>query len=108
MAHYLVTAKPDEARMAELRKRLKSGEIKKMEPFGESLHYSLEHARLQKDGIAIWEEEDYCRPPLAQERAAILDEYFTGLDVQRVDEGSGWDKIEELQGMFETLLGGKR
>jgi len=104
MAHYLVTAKPAEDKMAELRKRLGSGEISKMRPFGESLHYSLENARLQEDGIAIWEEEDCCRPPLAQERAAILDDYFSGLEVERVDEGEGWERISELPEMFETLL----
>lgn len=56
--------------MAELRKRLRSSEIRKMQPFGEALHYSLENAKLRDDGIAIWEEEDHCRPHLAQERAA--------------------------------------
>lgn len=108
MAHYLVTAKPDTERMAELRKRLKSGEISKMQPFGESLHYSLENAKLKDDGTAIWEEEDYCRPPLAQERAAVLDEYFSQIEVERVDEGRGWQRIEELRGMFAALVGGKR
>ncbi|HLE73444.1 MAG TPA: hypothetical protein VI688_04310 [Anaerolineales bacterium] len=75
-----------------------------MRPFGESLHYSLENARLQKNGIAIWEEEDYCRPPLAQERAAVLDDYFTGLKVERVEEGDGWARISDLPDMFRTLL----
>ena len=40
-----------------------------MRPFGRSLTYSLEHARLRDDGYAVWEEEDYCAPPLAQERS---------------------------------------
>jgi hypothetical protein len=104
MAYYLVTARPAKEKMAELRKRLDSGEVSKMRPFGESLHYSLENARLQEDGIAIWEEEDYCRPPLAQERAAVLDAYFSGLKVERVDEGDGWARIGQLPEMFGTLL----
>jgi hypothetical protein len=109
MAHYLVKAKPTEDKLADLRKRLKRGEISQMRPFGDSLHYSLENARLQADGVAIWEEEDYCRPPLAQERAAILDEYFTELEVEKVDEGNGWARIGQLPPMFATLLkkGGK-
>jgi len=107
MAYYLVTAKPDEERMDELHKRLQSGEIREMQPFRESLHYSLENARLREDGTAIWEEEDYCRPPLAQERAAVLDDYFSHIEVERVDEGRGWKRIEGLQGMLDTLLGGK-
>ncbi|MCW5875064.1 MAG: hypothetical protein KIS88_10505 [Anaerolineales bacterium] len=108
MAYYLVTAKPDEARMAELRTRLQSGEVREMWPFGESLHYSLENARLRDDGTAVWEEEDYCRPPLAQERAAVLDDYFANIEVERVDEGRGWERIEGLQGMFDMLLGGRK
>ena len=110
MAHYIVTANPTKEKMAELQKRLKRGEVSKMRPFGESLHYSLENARLQEDGTAIWEEEDYCRPPLAQEKAAILDHYFTGLEVERVEEGDGWQRIDELPEMFATLVetGGKQ
>lgn len=108
MAYYLVAAKPDEERMVELHKRLQSGEIREMQPFGESLHYSLENAKLKEDGTAIWEEEDYCRPPLAQERAAVLDDYFSQIEVERVDEGRGWERIAELQSMFETLLGDKK
>ncbi len=104
MAYYLVKAKPVQELLAELRQRLERGEIEKMRPFGSSLHSSLENARLQKSGIGIWEEEDYCRPPLAQERAAILDNYFIDLHVERVEEGDGWQQIERLPGMFETLL----
>lgn len=104
MAYYLVSAKPAQEKMAELRMRLDSGEVSKMRPFGESLHYSLENARLQENGTAIWEEEDYCRPPLAQERAAVLDDYFSGIKVESVNDGDGWERISELPDMFETLL----
>jgi len=51
--------------------------------------HSLENARLREDGYAIWEEEDYCSPPLAQERAAALDEFFDELEVAPVKEGGG-------------------
>ena len=108
MAHYLVTAKPQKDLLPELRNRLKNGEIENMEPFGESLQYSLENAKLKADGGAVWEEEDYCRPPLAQERAAILDKYFSELQVQRVEEGKGWDQIDDLDGMFAKLLKDKK
>jgi len=46
-----------------------------MMPFGKSLQYSLENARLDSD-IALWIEEDYCSPPLAMEREAVLNRYF--------------------------------
>ena len=96
MAYYLVQAKPIEELLEELRQRLDSGEIRVMRPFGQALQYGLDNARLQKNGIAIWEEEDYCVPPLAQERAAILDTYFKELNVERVNQTEGWKLIEPI------------
>jgi len=96
MAFYLVKAKYHKGLLVELRSRLDSGEIEKMIPFGKALQYSLENARLDSQDWAVWEEEDYCSPPLAQERAAVLDTYFTELGVQRVQKGEGWEQIESL------------
>jgi hypothetical protein len=94
MAYYLVKARFHEDLLAELRSRLDTGEIQQMRPFGSALQYSLENARIDQPGWAIWEEEDYCRPPLAQERAAVLDTYFTDLITERVEKGEGWAQIE--------------
>lgn len=94
MAYYLVKARFHEDLLAELRSRLDTGEIQQMRPFGSALQYSLENARIDQPGWAIWEEEDYCRPPLAQERAAVLDTYFTDLNTERVEKGEGWARIE--------------
>jgi len=55
--------------------------------------------------LAVWEEEDYCRPPLAEERAAVLDEYFDQLRVERVEHGAGWEQIAALPPLFPTLAG---
>jgi hypothetical protein len=103
MAYYLVKAKYHEGLLAELRNRLDSGEIKKMKPFGTALQYGLDNARLDplEHGLAVWEEEDYCSPPLAQERAAVLDTYFTGLKVEQVEEGKGWEKIDSLPKLWK-------
>jgi hypothetical protein len=101
MAYYLVQAKPVEELLPELRQRLDSGEIRVMRPFGQALQYSLENARQKEDGLAVWEEEDYCSPPLAQERAAVLDTYFRELDVERVEKNKGWKKIQTLPKMWE-------
>ena len=100
MAYYLVQAQPVEELLTELRQRLDSGEIRVMRPFGQALHYSLDNARLKEDGLAVWEEEDYCVPPLAQERAAILDTYFKELNVERVEKGKGWQQIESLPNLW--------
>jgi hypothetical protein len=105
MAYYLVKAKFQEELRDELRSRLDSGEIRQMRPFGSALQYSLDNARQDPQGWAVWEEEDYCNPPLAQERAAVLDTYFTDLSVERVQEGEGWKQIEDLPKFWES--GGK-
>ena len=102
MAHYLVKARIQKDLLTELRTRLDSGEIQKMRPFGTALQYSLDNARLepQGDGWTVWEEEDYCVPPLAQERAAVLDTYFTNLGVEKVAEGEGWERIDSLERLW--------
>ncbi|MGG6459831.1 MAG: hypothetical protein ACM3JQ_00230 [Candidatus Eiseniibacteriota bacterium] len=49
------------------------------------------------DGKMVWVEEDYCSPPLAMEREAVLDRYFTEINVEKIpDEQVGWNKISSL------------
>jgi hypothetical protein len=96
MAYYLVKAKANPDQLDELKARLESEEIRRMRPFGQALDYSLKNARLDPEGWAVWEEEDYCHPPLAMERAAILDTYFTQLSVEKVEQEAGWRRIEHL------------
>ena len=103
MAHYLVTASPREDLLAELLKRLERDEFAGMRPFGRALSHALRRARRLPNGKAMWEEEDYCRPPLAQEREAVLDRYFDELSVEPVVEGSGWALIEALPPIFPDL-----
>ena len=108
MAHYLVKAHYQKDLLAELRTRLDSGEINTMRPFGIALQYSLDHARLdpQEQGWVVWEEEDYCNPPLAQERAAVLDTYFTSLSVEKVQQGKGWSQIQSMPLLWNKSNGG--
>jgi hypothetical protein len=96
MAYYLVRAKPKAERLGELQERLQKDSFVGLRPFGNALTHSLKEARTQPDGIAIWEEEDYCSPPLAEERAAVLDKYFDEISVEQVDPGEGWKRIEAL------------
>ena len=100
MAHYLVTAHPDPQRLAKLRSELERDAFIDLKPFGHALTESLLKARVQPDGLAIWEEEDYCHPPLAEERAAVLDHYFAELEVRPVSPGSGWAEIKALPRLF--------
>jgi hypothetical protein len=105
MAIWLVKARPRKEKLAELRKRLDSGEISSMRPFGISLHGGLRSARIDPiDKFVYWEEEDYCHPPLAQERDAILDHYFDDLVVIEDVKvrGRAWAQIEKLQSRWSS------
>jgi hypothetical protein len=103
MAYYLVTATPREEHLQDLEARLARDEFVPLRPFGTALSQSLRDARRRPDGVAVWEEEDYCRPPLAEERAAVLDQYFDGIDVEPVRRGAGWTQIDDLPRLFPAL-----
>ena len=106
MAHYLVTATPKTAHIEDLLDNLRKRAYASMRPFGKAMTHALENARLRDDGYATWEEEDYCTPPLAQEREAALDEYFDDLAVTPVPPGSGWKQIEDLPRLFPEFENG--
>lgn len=100
MAYYLVKATARANQLAELKERLDRDEFLALRPFGPALTYSLQHARLDPQGGAVWEEEDYCQPPLAMERAAVLDAYFTDLTVEKVQRNEGWQQIDPLPSLW--------
>lgn len=104
MAFYLVSAVPKNQRLEELAARLEREELLGMKPFGRALTTALKGARIRRDGVAVWEEEDYCQPPLAQERA-VLDHYFDDLRVEVVAEGEGWRRIEAHPPLFPEFAG---
>jgi hypothetical protein len=103
VAHYLVTAAPRSELLGELQERLERDEFASLRPFGRALSSSLRRARRLPNGKAMWEEEDYCDPPLAQEREAVLDRYFEGISVEAVVEGTGWALIDRFPAMFPEL-----
>lgn len=100
MALYIVKAKPRKELMKSLREELDSGKISKLQPFGEELHHGLDNARIE-NGYAYWVEEDYCSPPLAMERASVLDRYFDDIAVEPIEsDEKGWSKIKEKPAMW--------
>lgn len=106
MAKRFVRARPIRDRLLDLRERLESGEIESMEPFGRAMTKALEKARFDPaSGEAVWIEEDYCAPPLAMEREAVLDDHFEEITVveEDVDEAAGWQRIEDLPGLWERV-----
>ena len=103
MAYYLVHARPRAELLPALEDGLRTGIYRELEPFGRALSTSLRDARLAPDGRACWEEEDHCRPPLAQERAAVLDRHFADITVEAVEQGAGWRQIAALARLFPAL-----
>ncbi|MFQ5847432.1 MAG: hypothetical protein ACE5IQ_07105 [Candidatus Methylomirabilales bacterium] len=103
MAYYLVWAKAKLERLPELETLLAQKAFEGLRPFGQALSAGLGGARVGVDGIAVWEEEDYCSPPLAMERAAVLDTYFDDIRVEAVKPGEGWSRIRELPRLFRAL-----
>jgi hypothetical protein len=98
MAFYLVKARLRKELLESLDGELSSGEILKMRPFGKSLQYSLENARIDTEDsdFALWVMEDYCSPPLAMEREAVLDQYFNDITVEKVNsEKEAWNRLKD-------------
>jgi hypothetical protein len=85
---YLVSAVPKHGRLDELADRLARAEFMSLRPFGPTLSASL--------GASEKTAWPCGRSPLAQERAAVLDNYFHDLRVEPVAEGEGWSKIDAL------------
>jgi hypothetical protein len=86
MTFYLVKAKVKN-NIFKLHQEMESGKIKKLIPYGNSLHNSLQNAKKDdKDGVyAVWIEEDYSSPPLAMERERVLDRYLTNIVLEIVE-----------------------
>jgi hypothetical protein len=97
MAFYLVRGELRLGLAEALRERLQKREFQTLRPFGSSLNNALLHAKREPEtGAILWEEECYCQVPLAQERAAVLDMYFESLQIERVEQGQGWERIRTL------------
>jgi hypothetical protein len=96
MSIYIVRARMKKE-LSELRKELESGKISKLQPFGETLSYGLKNARVTNERYVLWVEVDYCSPPLAMEKASVLDKYFDNITVEPVrSEEEGWNRINQI------------
>ena len=100
MAEYIVRARPSLDLKGQLETRLQGTDIDEMKPFGRAMAGSLRRARIEPDGSTVWEETCYCNPPLKQERAAVLDTYFTDIETETVEAGEGWKRIDHLPRLF--------
>ena len=94
--------------MKDLHKQLESGQISQLKPFGKALHRGLQNAKIDNknnNGCAYWVEEDYCSPPLAMEREALLDQYFDDINVEKVEEPQReWERIRDKRSLWQQLI----
>jgi hypothetical protein len=100
MAYYLVQGRVEEKSEGDLKDKVRHQAFLSLKPFGKALSFGLENARIDEKGAWLWEEEDYCNPPLKQEREAVFDQYFSNIKTQKVAEGEGWKKIKHLPRVF--------
>jgi hypothetical protein len=103
LAFYLVKAELKDGLLKQLQRQLEENAFINLQPFGRALTFSLRNSRIVEANKIIWEEEDYCTPPLAQERAAVLDHYFEKLQIEKVNKGNGWEQIKALPNLFPDL-----
>ena len=103
MAYYLVLANLSDSDVADLESALAQDSFIDLKPFGRALTKGLRGMRRLPDQRVAWEEEDYCTPPLRMEREAVLDSYFTMIEVEPVAEGEGWKRIADLPRVFTAL-----
>ena len=83
---YRVIARFKTDTAAELRRRLDDGSIAAQQPDGQEVVDSLHRAVISESGEVQWSELCYCDPPLAHERATILDHHFADIITQPIED----------------------
>ena len=83
---YRVTARFRADTAAELRRRLDDGSIAVQQPDGQEIVDSLHRAVVTDSGDVQWSEMCFCDPPLAHERATILDQYFDDIATETIED----------------------
>ena len=78
---YLVKARMKSGKEKALAKAIRAGTLGQGSIAGDEYLDDMEHARLQKDGTAVWVEVCYCRTPLQEERP-YWEEFFQLLEVK--------------------------
>ncbi|GAA5052321.1 hypothetical protein ACFFQF_24220 [Haladaptatus pallidirubidus] len=100
MAYYLIRAPPDAGLPPEQHNQLSDGELEPPRLSGPALTVALRGTRFDAEtGNAVWEKENYCRPLLAQEHNAVLDN-FDAIRVKQISRGDGWKEIKVLPSLW--------
>ena len=102
---YRVIARFKTDTAAELHRRLDDRSIAAQQPDGQEMVDSLHRAVVSESGDVRWSELCYCDPPLAHERATILDHYFDDIVTQPIEDYQEYDGrpfMDYLGAMVET------
>ena len=90
---YRVTARFKADTTAELCHKLNDGSIAAQQPDGREIVDSLHRAVVTASGEVIWSEQCYCDPPLAHERATVLDRYFSDIATEAIENYERYDGL---------------
>ena len=104
---YRVTARFKLDTAVELQRRLDGGSIAAQQPDGQEIVDSLHRAVMTRAGDVQWSEMCFCNPPLAHERATVLDRYFDGVTTEPVEDHERYDGrpfMEHLQALQKSPL----
>lgn len=87
---YLVKARVKSGKEKALAKAIQEGTLGQGSIAGDEYLDDMEHARLQKDGTAVWVEVCYCAAPLQEERP-YWEEFFELIEIKDAhDLGPGF------------------
>lgn len=85
---YHVRARLRPGTEAALLARLTDGSVAAQRPDGREIAAAMQRAAVDAEGWVRWTETCYCDPPLAHERATVLDDHFEAMVVEPA-EGHG-------------------
>ena len=71
--------------------KLSDGSIANQRPDGPELIASMDRAVVNAEGQVEWSETCYCTPPLAHERATVLDMHFEDIVTEPVEAHTRFD-----------------
>ena len=94
-----MTTKFIDSKVREFYQKLTDGNIENQKPDGPEMVDSMHRASIGESGLIMWSELCYCDPPLAHERSTVLDNYFTEITTEPIDDyeeyagDSFWDYL---------------
>ena len=71
--------------------KLTDGTIQQQIPDGPEIVASMNRAVLNGAGEIEWSELCYCNPPLAHERATVLDAHFDDMSIKTIEDYQQYD-----------------